>query len=100
MSSLADLFNAPSINDKRARANWRAAQWRTKQREERLQECFRAVLMMSPPAATVVSRTRPTTCQWIENEAAYPVVAIYCGQPVKKPGCSYCAQHAAVAFAR
>jgi hypothetical protein len=41
---------------------------------------------------------RVSTCQWITDGAAYPVVAIYCSAPVEH-GCSYCAQHVAVAIA-
>lgn len=40
----------------------------------------------------------PGVCQWILGTAAYPEVAIFCAEAVSRPGCSYCAEHAAIAY--
>jgi hypothetical protein len=95
MSSLAEITD-PTPNSGKARAN------RDRQREKRRLE---QLAMMTYARLTSTLEVQPdelprvSTRQWTTNEAAYPVVAIYCGAPVEH-GCSYCARHAAIAFAR
>jgi len=41
---------------------------------------------------------RPDQCKWVIDEATNDSRAIYCGEPIKKEGCSWCADHYKIVF--
>jgi hypothetical protein len=76
---------------------------REKRRQERLEFAARARVLPGRSCCRLPRQRRQTRSGvsfWIADRRAYPVVAIHCGALVARSECSYCAEHAAITFAR